>query len=64
MVWDIDRLRSICVWKDVLTNGISNCCFSNDGSMVAANAMDDDHSVVIFDIKKGIAYRRDPKNSD
>jgi len=32
--------------------------------MVAAVAMDDDHSIAIYNIEKGIAYRKDPKNTD
>jgi microtubule-associated protein-like 6 len=45
-------------------NGIANTCFSNDGTMVAAIGMDEDHSLAIYDIAKGIAYRNDPKNPD
>ena len=32
--------------------------------MVVAVAMDDDHSVVIYDVAKGIAFRKDPKDTD
>ena len=32
--------------------------------MVVAVAMDDDHSVVIYDIAKGMAFRKDPKDTD
>lgn len=52
------------MWKDQLLNGISHCTFSNDGSLIAAVSMDDDHSIAIYDIAKGIAYRKDPKNPD
>ena len=47
-----------------MKNGIANCSFSNNGQMVVAVAMDDDHSVAIYDIHKGIAFRKDPKNPD
>lgn len=52
------------MWKDQLTNGIANVAFSNNGQMVAAVAMDDDHTIAVYDIAKGIAYRKDPKNTD
>jgi WD40 repeat protein len=64
MVWDLNTLNLIAVWKDQLSNGIANCCFSTSGRYVAAIAMDDDHSIAVYDINKGIEYRKDPRNSD
>lgn len=32
--------------------------------MVVAVAMDDDHSIAIYDIDKGMAFRKNPKNTD
>ena len=64
MVWDLNTFRVVSVWKDQLKNGIANCCFSNNGKMVAGIAMDDDHSIAIYDIGRGIKYRADPKNPD
>lgn len=64
MVWDLDRLRMRCMWNSELLNGISNCCFSNDGSMVAGCAMDDNHSIAVYDVKKGTEFNKDPSNKD
>ena len=41
-----------------LTNGIANCTFSNTGSKVAAVGMDEDHTIVIYDIAKGIEHKK------
>ncbi|CAD8200325.1 unnamed protein product [Paramecium octaurelia] len=62
MVWNIDNMRMVCLFNDVLKNGISNCCFSNDGKSVAAIAMDDDHFMAVYDIEIAINLRKDPKN--
>jgi WD40 repeat protein len=32
-----------------LTKGIKTVAFSNDGKLLAATALDDDHNVAIFD---------------
>lgn len=47
-----------------LTNGIANCTFSNTGTKVAAVGMDEDHSIVIYDIAKGIEHKRNPLSKD
>lgn len=62
MVWNIDNMRMVCLFNDVLKNGISNCCFSNDGKSVAAVAMDDDHFMAVYDIDIAVNSRKDPKN--
>ena len=52
------------LWKDKLEKGISNVCFSNDGTMVAAAALDDDHSIAIYDVKRGMKFRQNAKLQD
>jgi microtubule-associated protein-like 6 len=51
MVWNIDTMRMVCVFNDLLKNGISNCCFSNDGKSIAGIAMDDDHFMTVYDLE-------------
>ena len=38
--------------KGVLEKGISNVTFSHDGTKFAASGLDDDHSIVVYDISK------------
>ena len=51
IIWSTDSCRLLCCWKDVFKGGISNCCFSNSGKLVAGIGMDDDHSVGIFNVE-------------
>jgi len=41
-------MECLARYKSPLTKGIKNVCFSNDGELVAASGMDDDHSLVVF----------------
>ena len=41
-------MECLARYKSPLTKGIKNVAFSNDGELVAASGMDDDHSLVVF----------------
>lgn len=44
------RVTTEIVYKGVLKNGIGNVCFSNDGKRIAACALDEDHTIAIYDV--------------
>lgn len=45
-------MQPIATIVGVLSNGISNVCFSKDGTMMAALAMDQDHTLALFSVTK------------
>jgi len=56
----------LVVFKGVLKNGIRNVCFSNDGKKIAACALDEQHTIAIYDVEKAILSKQNPnkKNND
>ena len=38
--------------QGTLLKGVMQVCFSNDGKYLAASAMDDDHTIAVYDITK------------
>lgn len=52
LVWDARTLETKAVCKGVLTIGISNLTFSNDGRKLAAIGMDEDQCVAIYDLER------------
>ena len=48
------------VFKGILKNGIGNVCFSNDGKKIAASALDEEHTIVIYDVEKAVHARLNP----
>ena len=41
-------MQCLARYKAPLTKGIKSVAFSNDGELVVASGMDDDHSIAIF----------------
>jgi WD40 repeat protein len=41
-------MKCLARYKSPLTKGIKNLAFSNDGELVVASSMDDDHTIAIF----------------
>jgi len=41
----------MCSITGKLTNGVSAICFSNNGNLIAATDMNEEHSLVIYDVK-------------
>lgn len=59
-VWDSVTMQSKVVFRGVLKNGIGNVCFSNDGKKIAAAALDEEHTVAIYDLEKAFSGRINP----
>ena len=51
-LWDAETGEEKATMIGTLTKGITNVCFSNDGTLIAATAMDDDHHVAVYDVQK------------
>ena len=45
-------MQSKIAFRGVLKNGISNVAFSNDGKKIVAAAMDEEHTIAIYDVDK------------
>lgn len=45
----MDTMKLLCLFNEQLKNGISNCSFSNSGNLICGIAMDDDHTLAIYD---------------
>lgn len=43
-------MDTMFVLKGVLEKGVVNACFSLDGRFMAASSLDEDHTLVVYDI--------------
>lgn len=48
-VWDSDTMQELACFIAPLTKGIKNLTFSADGKLLAASAMDYQHSIAIYE---------------
>lgn len=62
-VWDATTMNTIIVFSGDLLKGIGNCCISPDGRYVAASALDDNHTVCVYDIELAIEAKKNPKKT-
>ena len=60
-VWDSAFAKSKVILKGDLPYGIQNVCLSWDEKMVAANSLDDNHTIAIYDIGAALKAQNDPK---
>ena len=60
-VWDTVTMQTIIVFSGHLLKGIGCCCISPDGKLVAATALDDYHTICIYDVDAGVEAKKDPK---
>jgi len=49
-VWDLNTMVTLLVMKGVLEKGVINACFSMDGRYFAASSLDEDHTLVVYDV--------------
>ena len=54
-IWNIKTGEAKVRIKHPLQKGINHLCFSNDGKLLAASALDDEHSIAVFEWEKGTA---------
>lgn len=64
VVWEIDTMTKMLLFKDICSIGIGNCCFSSNGSLVAGVGLDENHTLVIYDVNKAKEARSNPKSVD
>lgn len=57
-------MQSKIVFRGVLKNGIGSVCFSNDGKKIAAAAMDEEHTIAIYDLEKAIMCKVNPSKKN
>jgi hypothetical protein len=50
------------VFSGVLLKGIGACCISPDGKFVAATALDDFHTICVYDVDAAVEAKKDPKS--
>jgi len=48
-VWDVTTMECLARITGTLTKGIKTIAFSNDGKLLAATAMDDEHNVAVYE---------------
>ncbi|KAL4483877.1 hypothetical protein ABPG72_006252 [Tetrahymena utriculariae] len=58
-VWNATDMSTLVVFSGDLLKGIGNCCISPDGRIIAANALDDYHTVCVYDVDGAIAAKKD-----
>lgn len=51
-------MSTLIVFSGDLLKGIGNCCISPDGRIVAANALDDYHTVCVYDVDAAIEAKK------
>ncbi|CAD8171847.1 unnamed protein product [Paramecium pentaurelia] len=58
-IWEVKSQMepSRAAFKGILRQGVQCLAFSNDGKKLAAVSMDDDHTLVVYDVDKGIDAR-------
>ena len=60
-VWDNTTMECVARIQGPLLKGIKNVAFSPDGKLLAASAMDDDHTIAIYEwqtkLKPGQTYK-------
>jgi microtubule-associated protein-like 6 len=55
-------MSTITIFSGNLLKGIGNCCISSDGRLVAATALDDNHTICVYDVDAAVEAKKDPKN--
>lgn len=53
-------MSTVVVFSGVLLNGIGSCCISPDGRYVAASALDDYHTVCVYDVDAAVEAKKNP----
>lgn len=61
-MWNTSDMSTIVVFSGDLLKGIGSCCISPDGRLVAANALDDFHTLCIYDVDAAVEAKKDPKS--
>jgi hypothetical protein len=62
VLWDNVTMEAKAVLIGVLRKGIAMICFSKDGSKLACASMDQDFSILIFDVQKLLNQERESKS--
>ena len=55
-LWDSQTMQEIACLHGTLTKGVQRLAFSDDGSLLAATGMDEEHTLAVYDVssaKKG-----------
>ena len=52
-VWDAETLKTAAILKGQHQRGVCACDFSGDGKRLASVGLDDNHTIVVWDWKKG-----------
>ena len=52
-VWDAETLKTASILKGQHQRGVCACDFSSDGKRLASVGLDDNHTIVVWDWKKG-----------
>ena len=52
-VWNTETMECVKSFKGIFKKGISNVCFSPDGSKIAGLGSDEEHCVIVYDLNKG-----------
>ena len=55
-------MQTITVFSGHLLKGIGSCCISPDGRYVAATALDDYHTICVYDVDAAVEAKKDPKS--
>ena len=64
MCMETTTISAKIVFRGVLKNGIGNVCFSNDGKKIAAAAMDEEHTIAIYDLEKAMMCKINPSKKN
>jgi hypothetical protein len=55
-------MNNLCIFKDDFENGIGNVSISHDKKLIAAIGLDENHTLVIYDLEKAMKAKLDPKS--
>lgn len=55
-------MSTVVVFSGVLLNGIGSCCISPDGRYVAGSALDDYHTICVYDVDAAVEAKKNPQS--